>query len=58
MDADDDGENETDNDDFWEELDSAKRAASKKVEVNPGKLAYHTVYGCDLTFFLNNLFPV
>jgi hypothetical protein len=33
----DDGDNESDNDDFWEELDSAKRAASKKASANPGR---------------------
>lgn len=38
VDAEDDYENETDNDDFWEELDSAKRAAAKKASVNPGKI--------------------
>nr|CAH0105862.1 unnamed protein product [Daphnia galeata] len=36
VDAVDDGDNESDNDDFWEELDSAKRAASKKASANPG----------------------
>ena len=38
MDAEEDCDNETDNDDFiWEELDSAKRAAEKKACANPGK---------------------
>lgn len=37
MDAEEDCDNETDNDDFWEELDSAKRAAVKKASANPGK---------------------
>lgn len=37
VDAEEDCENETDNDDFWEELDSAKRAAAKKASLNPGE---------------------
>lgn len=39
MDAEADGENESDNDDFWEELDSSKRAAAKKTGANSGTIA-------------------
>lgn len=41
VDGEEEDDNETDNDDFWEELDSAKRASAKKAAENPGRKLYN-----------------
>lgn len=46
MDAAEEAGNESDNDDFWEELDCGKRAAGKKANSNQGAIAAFDGEGC------------